>query len=395
MVQASTLVIAAFVVAPVIAAPLGVGQESQDSFTRSVEDVSLAVREPFKFGGLLKKIGGVAKTAAKFAAPAASLLLRDEDGSVYELTERDVQDLADLQARDPKFRFGNFLKKAVGTGARIASGLLLRDVDDDLELDARDLEFLAELDERDLLDLEELAAREPFRFGNIIKKVGGIARKAAGVAGTVSRVAGGLGLREFEDDVEELTTRDLEFLDEISERDFEELATREPFRLGNIIKKVGGIARKAAGVAGTVSRVAGGLGLREIDTRDIQFLEELDERELQELATREPFRLGNIIKKVGGIARKAAGVAGTVSRVASGLGLRELDDDEFEAREFIDIDALLERDLDLDLEDLEARFKFGNILRKAGGVVRKVGKVAGTVSNVAGSLGLRELEELD
>jgi len=178
MVQASTLIIAAFAVAPVLAAPLhetsgraATSYNPHHNGHSATAAVELEAREP-KFS-FKKLIGGAAK-----------LLLRDEDGSIYE---RSVDDL-DLDAREPKFSF----KKLIGGAARI----LLRDEEgnvyerdvDDLDLDAREPKFsfkkliggaarilLRDEDgsiyERDVDDLE---VREPkFSFKKLI---GGAAR---------------------------------------------------------------------------------------------------------------------------------------------------------------------------------------------------------------------------
>jgi len=306
MVQASTFVLAAFAIAPVLSAPLNVGPADRSYSRRSIDNVdALESREPFKLGGFLKKAVNVAKKVGKVAIPAARLLLRDEDGNVY----------------------------------------------------VREISF-DELAERDFSDMSELEARSFFK--KFFKKVGGVAGKAVGIAGKVAGVAskvGGLGLRELEDGSDLIDARDYVDIDELLERDeIDELDARDPkFRLGNILKKVGGVAGKVAGVAGKVAGVAGRLGFREledgsvlIDARDFIDIDDLlEEREfvftdIDELDAREPkFRLGNVLKKVGHVAGKAAGIAGKVAHVAGGLGLREEGEStmEVEAREF-EIDEL-------------------------------------------------------
>jgi hypothetical protein len=285
MVQASTLLIAAFSIAPVLAAPLS----QASTFERSYDEASgLEVRDPkFRLGGFLKKVGGIAKTAIKITNPVAGLLLRDVDGNIDvrdfdfdNLSERDLQELEELAERDPKFRLGRLLKKVGGiakTALKVANpvaGLLLRDVDGTVYVRDIDLE---DLSERELYDLEELAERDPkFKFGSFLKKVGGIAGKGLGIAAKI-----GLGLRELEE-AGELDARDLAHLEELLEREFgdmSELDARDPkFRLGNILKKVGGVARKASGIAGQVAGIAGSLGLREFEetTGETRSFDDLD-----------------------------------------------------------------------------------------------------------------------
>lgn len=272
MVQASTLLVAALAVAPVLSAPLNVKvnseplqqlQQYQQLQQRSVDDVdSLDLRDPkFSFGKMFRTVTNVVK---KVAVPAASLLLRDEDGNLIE-RELDLSDLSDLDARnpDPKFNFG----KVFRTGMKIAghaARILLRDEDGNIYV--RDVD-LSDLSERELLALQ---SREPFSFGRVFRKVGGVVKKAANVAGTVANVAGSLGLRELED-ADELDARDLYILDlsELSERDIADLdidlESREPIRFRNIINTVGNVAGKASNVAGHIGNIFGSLGFRDLD----------------------------------------------------------------------------------------------------------------------------------
>jgi len=243
MVQAYTLLLVAFAAAPVFSAPLSVKVTNEPAAfqQRSVDDVeNLDLRDPrFSFGRIFKSVAGVVKKVApiglKIASTAAGILIRDEDGNVY-----------------------------------------IRDVD------------LSDLTERELAALD---TREPFRIGNVFRKVGGVVRKAASVANTVSNVAGslgGLGLRE-EDDASDIDARDLFYLDlsELSERDIADLdldlESREPINFGNFFRKVGGVANTATRVASTVGNVIGGLGYRdleegsEFDARDEYYaIEDLD-----------------------------------------------------------------------------------------------------------------------
>jgi hypothetical protein len=176
MVQASTLILAAFAVAPVLSAPLTVTQP--ESFTRSVDNVdALDARDPkFSFGKLVKGVAGVVKKAAPIAA---SILLRDVDGNLIERS-LDAEEFEALMLRDPKFSFGKLVKGVAGVvkkAAPIAAKLLLRDVDGNLIERSIDIEDF-DLDARSLSD--DLDLRDPkFSFGKLVKGVAGVVKKAA------------------------------------------------------------------------------------------------------------------------------------------------------------------------------------------------------------------------
>lgn len=243
MVQASILILATAVVAPIaFAAPTFRPLDADVSYIRSAEVNNvdaLESREPFKFGRLLKKGFNVAK---KFAGPAASLLLRDEEGNIYTrdggvvalegLSERGFASDVDeaLELRDPKFRLGGFLKKGFNVAKKFAgpaASLLLRDeegnvyVRDVADLTERDLTTLEEMMfERDSLgnvDADTLEARK-LKFSTLVRKATRITGKAANVAGKVTNIAnrvggiaGRLGLRDF--DEVELEARAMDELD--------------------------------------------------------------------------------------------------------------------------------------------------------------------------------------
>jgi hypothetical protein len=221
-------------------------------------------------------------------------LLRDVDGN---LVERSIE-IDDLDLRDPKFSFGKLVKGVAGVvkkAAPIAAKLLLRDVDGNVYVREIDIDNLSELDardyydiddsllERDFFEVEELDARDPkFRIGNIFKKVTSFAGKAAGIAGKVANVAGALAGREFED-MDEFEAREYyDIEDSLFERELlealAELEARDPkFRLGNILKKVGGFAGKVGGIAGKVANVAGAIAGREFeDEMEVRSIDELD-----------------------------------------------------------------------------------------------------------------------
>jgi len=207
MVQISNTVIVAFLlVAPSLAIPVSKGQDFQireaDITARDVEYLDdLAARDP-SFGSFFRKVKNFFKPSridkavntVKEAEKLASMLKRDDSldffqrgfdqDDVEEFTARDLEELEELAARDPKFgsffrkikHFANFsnLKKVASV-----AGLALRE-DDGEELTARDFE-----------DLEELATRDP-SFGSFFRKVKHFVnfnniKKAASVATLVVR----------------------------------------------------------------------------------------------------------------------------------------------------------------------------------------------------------------
>lgn len=247
MVQASALLIAAtFVVAPVLAAPAHVhhhrhiaadsapvSEHHSSAVTRRSIDnpdlLDIEAREPnpFSFKKAFRRIARVAKKVAPIALKAAPLILRrDEEGNIY-YRELDADELAYLEARDPKFSLGRAFRKvrgAVGKGLKIANrvastaqSLGLRELEDGEYLEEREFDPSAlyyDLDEREFVDLDELAERDPFHFGRFIKKATGVAGKVLKVADKVSSTAHSLGLRELEaDDVLEVEARSLDELD--------------------------------------------------------------------------------------------------------------------------------------------------------------------------------------
>ena len=122
----------------------------------------------FSLKKALRTVGKVAKAAVK-VAPAAALLLRDEEGNMY------IRDLGEDEYD-------------------------IRDFADDFDtLDARDGLYI--------LDSATLDARspQPFKISSIIKKVKKVAGTVGKAVGTVSNVVSTLGLR---DDVD-LAGRDL------------------------------------------------------------------------------------------------------------------------------------------------------------------------------------------
>ncbi|KAJ2933965.1 hypothetical protein H1R20_g3148, partial [Candolleomyces eurysporus] len=156
MVQASTLLVAAaFVVAPVLAAPapaLPQYLESSAVTRRSIDNpdlIDIEAREPSFWGGVTR------------VAPL--LLRRDEEGNVY-VRELGADEVAYLEARQPGFfdkvRFGKKgggVVKVARPITRPASSLGLRELDDGIYLEEREYDPSDfSLEERNLLDVDDV-----------------------------------------------------------------------------------------------------------------------------------------------------------------------------------------------------------------------------------------------
>ncbi|KAJ2916529.1 hypothetical protein MD484_g3836, partial [Candolleomyces efflorescens] len=232
MVQASTLLVtAAFIIAPILAAPAPphhhhkhiaadsapVSAESSAVTRRTIDnpdvlDIEAREPNPFSFKKAFRGIARVAKKVAPIALKAAPLLLRrDEEGNLY-VRELDADELALLEARDPKFNLGRTFRKikgAVSKGLKVADKVVstahklgLRELDDGLYLEEREFDPSSlDFEERDFEDLDELEARKfafgP-RFGKGPLKRGGFHRHAS---------------RDFDDEVMEVEARSLDELD--------------------------------------------------------------------------------------------------------------------------------------------------------------------------------------
>jgi hypothetical protein len=319
MVQTSTLFFAAVAIAPVFAAPLrSVNAErsidlidarapeaiDESAYARAMEAADLSEREiqelddiiardPF-LGGLFKKVIGVGKSLLGFREFEDDLSARGDASE--EILERDIDELADIMVRNPFL--GGLFKKVIGVG----KGLLgFREFEEDFAArDSETIELLErafnELSERDLEALEDLSTRNPF-LGGLFKKVIGVGK-------------GLLGFRDFDD--------------ELLERDTDELVdimVRNPF-LGGLFKKVIGVGKGLLGFREFEEDFAA----RDSDTMELleRAFEELSERDLEtleELSARNPF-LGGLFKKVVSVGKGL-------------LGFRSFDD-EFEARTTID-----------------------------------------------------------
>jgi hypothetical protein len=263
MVQTTSVALFCLLVAPSIAVPI-----TNDQHARA-EDLS--ERDPNWFSSA---VGAVRKVAtppniAKAGRFAAGLLLREDAEEIFQrdlefpesietlvtrddefqLTERDVEFLRDLTARDPswfKSAFRAVRKVATPSNlmraGKFAAGILLRED----EISQRDLENpenitslvvrddASQLTAREIEYLKDLAARDPNWFKSAFRAV----RKVATPPNLMKagKFAAGILLRE---DEVEISQRDLEFpesvlvredTEEISQRDieYEDISTREP-----------------------------------------------------------------------------------------------------------------------------------------------------------------------
>ncbi|TEB34263.1 hypothetical protein FA13DRAFT_1772758 [Coprinellus micaceus] len=278
MVHASTFILAtaALAVAPALRCPAGHHHTHKASPHVTVPSTTVSpvpahapagpsasaeldAREPnpFNFKKAFRSATRIAGKVGGIALKAAPLLLRDEDGNIYDA--RDFAELEEVDAREPNpfnfkkaFRSATRIASKVGGIAMKAAPLLLRDEDGNI-YDARDFIDFEENDARDFDELAELDAREPnpFNFKKAFRSANPHRRK----------------------DLDELDARDL--LDASDEgliyvRDVDGeiyvLDAREPrFNLKRTLHKVSGVARKAVGVANKVMNVAGQFGLRELE----------------------------------------------------------------------------------------------------------------------------------
>ncbi|CAA7271184.1 unnamed protein product [Cyclocybe aegerita] len=324
MVQITSVVLAALLIAPSLAVPVINGQQLE------AREDALAVREPsseYDIGlelserdleDILERDPNFFKKAfkkiKKIATPAnigkvASFVVRDLED--VEFSERDLQELEELIERDPSF-FKKAFKKIkkiakpslLGKAAGIAGNFIREDA----------LTTLSERDIADLEELEELAARDPNFFKKAFKKI-----KKIATPGNIGKVASFV-VREDELDM------------------LAELAARDPSFFKKAFKKIKKIAKpsllgKAAGLAGNF--------IREVDD-----FSEFSERELEglqtlaELAARDPSFFKKAFKKIKKIAKpsllgKAAGIAGNFIREDAGE-VEDLLDREYE--EFDELD---------------------------------------------------------
>jgi hypothetical protein len=207
----------------------------------------LAARDPNWFKSAFRAVRKIATPpnlmkAGKFAAgilmredEAEGIVIRDDE---FQLTDRDVEFLMALTARDPywfKSAFRAVRKIATPPNlmkaGKFAAGILFREDEADIAgLVIRDDEF--EFTEREIEYLKDLSARDPNWFSSAV----GAVRKVATPSNLrkVGKVAANLIFRE---DAEEFSQRDVEY---------EDLSTREPKTIFTKIKEFFSPKRKAS-----------------------------------------------------------------------------------------------------------------------------------------------------
>ncbi|CAA7258517.1 unnamed protein product [Cyclocybe aegerita] len=273
----TSVVLAAILVAPSIAAPIAADYQYIDA------------REPQGLRAAVSKIGKLftskrVAAGASVAAAAGGIAGVIKSSQSEKPAARDLEELEELAAREPIFgKLFGAAKKIGGGALKVAAGAL----------SGRELEELEELAARD--DIQELLARD-LRIRTALRAVGkhitssrvAAAAGAAGAAGTIAATA--------------KSRRDLE--------EVEELAARDPrirAALGAVRKHItSNRVTAAAGAAGAAGTIAGTAKAREL---------------ADELDARDPL-VRNLVKKVVSGAMKVGG--GLVSMPP--LGRRELED---------------------------------------------------------------------
>jgi len=227
MVQTTSVALFCLLLAPSLAAPITNGQharaeeltERDPNFFRSA---FRAVRKVATPSNVMKAAAGlvfrndaedISQRDLESPESIVNLVIRDNE---LQLTDRDVEYLKDLAARDPNWFSSAFraVKKVVTPpnimkAGKFAAGLIFRED----EMSQRDDEF--QLTERDIEFLQDLAARNPNWFSSAFRAVKKVATPPNIMK--AGKFAAGLIFRE---DAEDLAARELE--------DSEDLTAREP-----------------------------------------------------------------------------------------------------------------------------------------------------------------------
>ncbi|KAF6744597.1 hypothetical protein DFP72DRAFT_928485, partial [Ephemerocybe angulata] len=257
------------------------------------------------------------------SAPEFTAVFGREFEGIENLSAREIEELSE---RSPIF--GKIFRGA----KRVVGGLFGRDIETFDELTEREIEELSErspifgkifrgakrvvggLFGRELEEDLELSGRSPI-FGKIFRGA--------------KRVVGGLFGREIEDELQEFSARDIEVLNELTERELEDLYERSPI-FGKIfrgVKKVavvfsGGTLKASSLNARLKSSSSASLSLaRYLEAPNASLrtrFDDLSEREIEELSERSPI-FGKIFRGV--------------KKVAGGLFGRDEDLGDFTERE--------------------------------------------------------------
>jgi len=303
MVQTTSVALICLLVAPSLAVPI-----TNDQHARA-EDLS--ERDPNWFSSAVGTVRKVATPSniAKAGNFAAGILSREDAQEIsqrdletpedienlvtradeIQFTDRDIEYLKDLAARDPNW-FKNAFRavKKIATpsnlmkAGKFAAGILMRE-DEAESIVIRNDEF--QLTDRDVEFLRDLTARDPNWFKNAFRAV----RKIATPSNLMKagKFAAGLIMREDEADIAGLVIRDDEF--EFTEREVEylkDLSARDP----NWFSSAVGAVRKVATPSNLmkVGKVAANIIFREdaeISQREVEY-EDLSIREPKTIFTK-------------------------------------------------------------------------------------------------------------
>jgi len=217
---------------------------------------------------LIREDSEVSQRDLESSESIESLITRDE----FQFTEREVEYLKDLTARDPswfKSAFRAVKKYATPSNlmkaGKFAAGVLLRE--DAEELSRRDNEF--QFTERDIEFLQDLTARDPNWFKSAFRA----ARKVVTPSNVMKagKFAANILLRE--DDEFELTEREIEYLKDLTARDPNWF--KSAFRAARKVVTPSNVMKAGKFAAGVLLRE----DAEEISQRDVEYEEDLSIRE--------------------------------------------------------------------------------------------------------------------
>jgi len=217
---------------------------------------------------LIREDSEVSQRDLESSESIESLITRDE----FQFTEREVEYLKDLTARDPswfKSAFRAVKKYATPSNlmkaGKFAAGVLLRE--DAEELSQRDNEF--QFTERDIEFLQDLTARDPNWFKSAFRA----ARKVVTPSNVMKagKFAANILLRE--DDEFELTEREIEYLKDLTARDPNWF--KSAFRAARKVVTPSNVMKAGKFAAGVLLRE----DAEEISQRDVEYEEDLSIRE--------------------------------------------------------------------------------------------------------------------
>jgi len=284
MVQTTSFAVICLFVAPILAAPVTNDQyaraedleEREPTWLKSAVGAARRVANPSNLAkagryaatALIREDSEVSQRDLESSESIESLITRDE----FQFTEREVEYLKDLTARDPswfKSAFRAVKKYATPSNlmkaGKFAAGVLLRE--DAEELSQRDNEF--QFTERDIEFLQDLTARDPNWFKSAFRA----ARKVVTPSNVMKagKFAANILLRE--DDEFELTEREIEYLQDLTARDPNWF--KSAFRAARKVVTPSNVMKAGKFAAGVLLRE----DAEEISQRDVEYEEDLSIRE--------------------------------------------------------------------------------------------------------------------